>query len=56
MSQQINQLKDEINQKDAAKQEEDNTRSIHQTDNIKLKTNIAAINQQIKSSDDMIKT
>lgn len=56
MSQQINQLKDEISQKDAAKQFEDGERAGHVATNDRHKKNINAINQQIKSSDDMIKT
>lgn len=56
MSQQINQLKDEISQKDAAKQFEDGERAGHVATNDRHKKNIRAIEQQLKSSDDMIKT
>lgn len=44
MSQQINQLKDEISQKDAAKQFEDGERAGHVATNDRHKKNINAIN------------
>jgi hypothetical protein len=56
MTQQINQLKDEISAKDAQKQQEDANEAMYKKENDKLKAQIHSIEQQIKSSDDMIKT
>lgn len=56
MTQQINQLKEEISIKDTQKQDEDHKLKTHQNENSKLTKQIQSIKQQIQSSDDMIKT
>ena len=56
MTQQINQLKEEIQIKDNQKQAEDANEAMYKKENEKLQAQIHSIEQQIKSSDDMIKT
>jgi uncharacterized coiled-coil DUF342 family protein len=56
MTQQISQLKDEINAKDHAIHDENLSRDRYASENAKLHSEIERLNKHIESSEEMIKT